>query len=280
MSSAFITLLESASKSNRSLACVGLDPDPAHMAVPDIREFNRGIVDATSDLVCAYKPNLAFYEAAGLGGLNALADTVSHIRDKAPGVMVIGDAKRGDIGSTSAKYAQAMFETWGFDAATVNPYTGGDSIEPFLDYRDKGVFVLCRSSNPGAGEFQGLALSDGEHTMPLYEQVAVRAASWNRNGNVGLVVGSTYPEELAAVRGRCPDMPILVPGVGRQGGDLESAVKLGVGRRGHLLVISSSRGVIYASSGGEDYVQAARTAAQKLRDDINLVLAREGRDWS
>ena len=189
-----------AARTNESLLCIGLDPDPELMpAGMGVLEFNRAIVDATSDLVCAYKPNLAFYEALGTEGLRALEKTVTYIPDAIP---VIGDAKRGDIGSTARAYARALFETLGFDAATVNPYLGYDSLEPFIEYRGKGVFILCRTSNAGSVDFQDLVLSGksagvegGER--PLFEVVALRAREWNAPGNVGLVVGATYPEESA-----------------------------------------------------------------------------------
>ena len=264
------------SEANRTLLCVGLDPDPASMAVPDAADFNRAIVDATADLVCAYKPNLAFYEALGSAGIVALERTVAHIRERAPDVVVIADAKRGDMASSSARYARALFETWGFDAATVNGYQGGEALEPFLDYEDKGVFVLCKTSNPGASEFQDIVLASGRR---LFEEVACRAAEWNTRGNVGLVVGATYPDDLATVRGICPAMPVLLPGVGAQGGDLEASVRAGVDADGRGLVVSSSRGVIYASREPADFATAARSAAVELRSRIAAVLEGIGKAW-
>ena len=268
--------LRHVSEANRTLLCVGLDPDPASMAVPDVADFNRAIVDATADLVCAYKPNLAFYEALGSAGIVALERTVAHIRERAPDVVVIADAKRGDMASSSARYARALFETWRFDAATVNGYQGGEALEPFLDYEDKGVFVLCKTSNPGASEFQDIVLASGRR---LFEEVACRAAEWNTRGNVGLVVGATYPDDLATVRGICPDMPVLLPGVGAQGGDLEASVKAGVDSDGRGLVVSSSRGVIYASREPADFATAARSAAVELRSRIAAVLEGIGKAW-
>ena len=237
----FVEKLAAASAANRSLVCVGLDPDPHLMAIPDVAAFNRAIVDATSDLVCAFKPNLPFYEALGRDGFDALEKTMAHIRDAAPDVVVVGDAKRGDIASTNAAYAKAMFEVWGFDAVTVNAYAGGESLTPFLEYADRGVIVWCRSSNPGAAEFQDVR-ANGKGGPPLYELVAQRAAGWNSRGNVGLVVGATYPREIAAVRALCPGMPLLVPGVGAQGGDLEGAVRCGLddGARRNLMIASSA----------------------------------------
>ena len=259
--------LRAASQSSRSLLCVGLDPDPALMPGLDVFDFNREIIDATSDLVCAYKPNLAFYEALGVEGLRALEKTLAHVPSHVP---VIGDCKRGDIGNTAAAYAKAMFEVFGFDAVTVNPYLGGDSIAPFVEYGDRGVFVLCKTSNPGSADLQDLECrtdAPADRARPLFEVVALRAREWNKSGNVGLVVGATHPDEIAAIRGLCPEMTLLVPGVGAQGGDLAAAVRHGVGTGESDLIISVSRQVIFASS-GEDFAQAAREAALKLRERI------------
>jgi len=236
------------------------------MPAVDVFQFNREIVDATSDLVCAYKPNLAFYEALGIEGLRALEKTIAYIPKSIP---IIGDAKRGDVGSTARAYARALFDTFGFDAATVNPYLGYDSIEPFIEYKEKGVFILCRTSNVGSVHFQALLLS--ETGVPLFEVVAHRAREWNTYGNIGLVVGATYPEELRRVRQLCPDIPLLIPGIGAQGGDLANAVRYGVDAQGQKAIISSSRQIIYASK-GKDFAMAARAAALKLRDEINLYL--------
>ena len=277
----FAQRLDDACAANRTLVCVGLDPDPSLMpaSVADTFDFTSAIVDATHDLVCAYKPNWAFYEALGLDGLRALEKTVRHIRDVAPNVVLIADAKRGDIGNTSAAYAHALFDVWGFDAATVNPYLGSDALEPFLDFQDKGVFILCRTSNPGAGDFQDLQVArGGAQPLPLYHQVALRAREWNVHGNVGLVLGATYPSELAQVRELCPDLPFLVPGIGSQAGDLEQSVRSGTDARGRRAIINSSRGVIYASK-GKDFAEAARSAAKSLRDSINGVLESQGLTW-
>ena len=262
----FFQKLNTAVKKNRSLLCVGLDPDPQRM--PDkvgIFEFNKAIIDATSDLVCAYKPQLAFYEALGDEGMDALKRTIKHIPDHIP---VIADAKRGDIGSTAKAYAKAIFSVLGFDATTVNPYLGFDSVEPFIEYQDKGIFVLCRTSNPGAADFQSLLCRFGKGYRPLFEIVAVKASQWNTNGNVGLVVGATYPDELKVIRQSHPDMTFLIPGIGAQGGDLSLAVRYGVNAQGTGIIINSSRQIIYASS-GKDFDAAARRAASTLRDDIN-----------
>jgi len=257
----FTDKLLNASRKNKSWLCIGLDPDPELMPGMDVLQFNRAIIEATCDLVCAYKPNLAFYEALGTEGTAILEKTIKHV----PGdIAVIGDAKRGDIGNTARVYAKALFSILGFDAATVNPYLGYDSIEPFISCRDKGVFILCRTSNKGAADFQDLR-TDG---LPLYEAVAKKAREWNIHGNIGLVVGATYPEELKRVRSMCPDMPLLIPGVGAQGGDLASAVGYGVDARGEKAIINVSRQILYASK-EKNFALAARNVAEKLRNQIN-----------
>ncbi|KAA0206472.1 orotidine-5'-phosphate decarboxylase [Candidatus Uhrbacteria bacterium] len=266
--------------------CVGLDPVleklpksvtiPTHLRSRDIDErtatiaaFNIAIVDMTKDLVCAYKPNAAFYEAYGAAGIEALAWTLYHIRHYAPDVPVIYDAKRADIGNTNAGYAKSAFDDLQADAITVHPYLGAEAMKPFLDRADKGVIVLCRTSNPGAGEFQDmLTTRDG----PLYVYVARQVArAWNTKGNCAVVVGATYPSELAEVRRIVGDMPILIPGIGAQGGDLEAAVKAGRDSQGRGMIINSSRGILYASS-GEDFAEAARRETQKLHDQITACL--------
>jgi orotidine-5'-phosphate decarboxylase len=273
--SAFVERLLTASREANSLVCIGLDVNPAAMPssvlqqLDPIVKFNKAIIDATADLVCAYKPNFAFYEALGSAGWDALVETVKYIPK---GKISIADAKRGDIGNTSAAYAKAIFEICGFDAVTVSPYLGQDALQPFLDYQDRGVIVLCKTSNPGSNEFQNLSVIVEEQgkkiERPMYQEVARRVSEWNANQNCGLVVGATYPAELAAVRAIAPDLPILMPGVGAQAGDLETAVKNGVNRHGELLMINSSRAIIYASS-GDDFAIAARRATIALRDAIN-----------
>jgi orotidine-5'-phosphate decarboxylase len=262
----FIEKMQKAALKNQSMLCIGLDPDPRRM--PDhlkVYEFNKAIVEATSDLVCAYKPNIAFYEAMGAEGMEALRQTLKAIPADIP---VIVDAKRGDIGNTSAAYARALFDVFGFDATTVNPYLGFDGIEPFIRYADKGVFILCRTSNPGAEDFQSLVCVFQHRTRPLFEVVADRANEWNTNGNIGLVVGATYPEELKLLRQQHPHMPFLIPGVGAQGGDVELTVKYGLSHQGERAIINSGRQIIYASK-GKDFAEAARKTAQNLRDEIN-----------
>ena len=268
------------SEQNRSLLCVGLDPDAARMPIGDVVAFNSAIVDATRDLVCAYKPNVGFYESRGSEGIKELEGTIAHIRDVAPSVIVLVDGKRGDIGSTNAAYAMAYFETWGADAATVNGYAGGADLQPFLAYEDKAVFVWCRSSNEGAAELQDLPVETDGLTMPFYQALARRAVEWGPRGSVGLVVGATYPKELAEVRAIAPDAPILLPGVGAQEGSLRASVEAGVDGAGRNLLVSSSRGVLYASSDPARFAEAARTAAERLWDDINAVLEDGGHPWS
>ncbi|MSP79314.1 MAG: orotidine-5'-phosphate decarboxylase [Dehalococcoidia bacterium] len=267
----FAEKLLAASKKNKSLLCVGLDPDPELMPLRDIAAFNTAIIEATSDLVCAYKPNMGFYEGFGPEGLEALRKTIQAIPSHIP---VIGDAKRGDIGNTAEFYAKAMFDVWNFDAVTVSPYLGRDAVEPFLAREDRGVFVLCRTSNPGARDFQDLLVTSqyDRTTMPLYERVAMECAAWNEHGNVGLVIGATYPDELKRVRDLCPDMPILIPGVGAQSGDLERVVRNGVTARGEYAIINASRGVTYASKDAKNFAAAAREQAMRLRDRMNLEL--------
>jgi orotidine-5'-phosphate decarboxylase len=257
---------------NNSLLCLGLDPDPQLMPQVGIFEFNKAIIDATSDIVCAYKPNLAFYEALGIKGLTSLQKTIKYIPGNIP---IIGDAKRSDIGHTARAYAKALFETFGFDAATVNPYLGYDSIEPFISYLDKAIFLLCRTSNPGALDFQAVSYWSGraeDEPQPLFKLVAQKAKEWNKNNNIGLVVGATYPQELKEIRQLCPEMTLLIPGIGAQGGDLNSAVCYGLDAKGEKAILSSSRQILYASR-GSDFAQAARRAAEELRRQINLLLS-------
>ena len=277
--SGFTERLEQAATAAKSLVCVGLDPDPARMPVSSVAEFNRAIVDATAGLVCAYKPNLAFYEALGLPGLEDLQKTIAHIRDAAPGVIIIGDAKRGDIGPSAQAYAKAMFQVWGFDAITINAWGGQDTVTPFIEDESKGVFVWCRGSNPGSADFQDAQIATDDGPMPLYRSMALSCREWDTKGNLGLVVGATVPEQLGEVRAACPDMPLLIPGVGVQGGDLEAAVRQGADSRGRAALINSSRGIIYASSGA-DFAQAAAREADKLRTNINEVLEADGKGWS
>ena len=249
------------------MLCVGLDPEPTKIpgvlsgSSDPILEFNRAIIDATKDLVCAFKPQIAFYAARGAE--ETLRRTIEYIREVAPKVCIILDSKRGDIGNTAEQYALEAFERYGADAVTVNPYLGFDSVEPFLRYADRGVFVLCRTSNPGSKEFQQLLVQKDGELVPLFEVVAEQVAgSWNCNQNAGLVVGATHPSDLKRVREIAPELPLLVPGIGAQGGSLEEVLQSGLAASGYGLVINASRGVLYASS-GEDFQQAARAAAEE-----------------
>lgn len=265
----FVEKLANASHRNNSLLCVGLDSDPALMPEDiGLFQFNKAIIDATSDLVCAYKPNIAFYEALGNEGQDALKRTRDYIPENIP---VIVDAKRGDIGNTARAYARALFEYFDFDATTASPYLGYDSLEPFIDYHDRGVFILCRTSNKGALDFQSLSIKTKNGMKMLFEIVAGKVDQWNRHGNLGLVVGATYPEELKSIRQAYPEMPLLIPGVGTQGGELDKVVKWGVDKKRERTVINSSRQILYASK-GKDFAEAARNAALKLRDEINGLL--------
>ena len=274
----FVTRLDQACDANQSLVCVGLDVDPARMPVDDTFAFNRAVIDATCDLICAYKPNLGFYEALGLPGLKALQLTVEHIRRASPHAIIIGDAKRGDIGSTAEVYARAMFQVWGFDAVTVNAWGGRDTLEPYLEYEERGIFIWCRGSNPGSADLQDLIVDTPQGKLPLYQHLAMAAQTWNSRGNVGLVMGATRPEQLGAVRQICPDLPLLIPGVGAQSGELEAIVPLGIDGRGRLAIINSSRAIIYASQ-GPDFAQAARREAAGLRDAANRILESVGKGW-
>ena len=271
----FIEKLRARWQQADSLVCVGLDPDPAKF--PDafvddedaLFSFCRDIVDATATYACAFKPQIAYF-AAHNGGEAALQRLVAHINGAHPDVPVILDAKRGDIGSTAAQYAVEAFERYGADAVTLNPYMGRDSADPFLQYNDRGCVFLCHTSNPGARDFQELTVPDGSGGgEPLYQRIArTIAGEWNADGNCALVVGATFPEELKVIRGIVGDMPLLIPGIGAQGGDIEAVVRNGRTADGTGLVINSSRGILYASSGA-GYAEAAADAARDLRDAIN-----------
>ena len=266
----FIEMLNNAWDSNNSLVCVGLDVDPekfpSHIKNQgkNVFSFNKAIVNATSALVCAYKPQIAYYSARGTE--DQLKMTIDYIHEHAPGIPVILDAKRGDIGNTSKMYAIEAFDRYGADAVTVNPFLGKDSLEPFLERKDRGVILLCKTSNPSATDIQDFSCSG----VKLYTHIARMAAeTWNYNNNISLVVGATYPEELAQIRTIIGDMPLLVPGIGAQGGDIESTVKAGRDSHGKGMMINSSRGIIYAGS-DRDFDEKAKDATIELRDKINL----------
>lgn len=271
----FRDLLE-AKWAEKKFLCVGLDTDferiPEAVRKESVREtivaFNRAIVDATKDIVCAYKPNSAFYEAHGDEGWKALRETIQYILDQAPDVPVILDAKRGDIGSTNAGYITSAFDHLNADAITVQPYPGKEALQPFLDRKEKGIIIWCRTSNHGGGEFQDLKVGH----EPLYKVVAEHVAKeWNGNGNCGLVVGATYPNELREVRAIAGDMPILIPGVGVQGGEIGKTVAAGKDPQGRGMIISVSRALIFASDKA-DFAEAARAKAEELYREIREAL--------
>ena len=277
----FLELLNERWK-KKNFVCVGLDSQ--YDRIPEIVrknvsvkkaiwEFNKEIIDATHDLVCAYKPNIAFYEAQGKEGLEALIKTTEYIHRKYPNIPVILDAKRADIGNTNRGYIEASFNIIGVDAITVHPFLGQEAVQPFLDQKDKGIIVLCRTSNPGAGEFQDLIVDYPPlGKVPLYQIVAYQVANeWNVNGNCGLVVGATYPKELAQVRKIAPNLPILIPGIGKQGGDIEKTVIAGRSDQNSGIIINSSRGIIFASE-GKDFAKAARKETEKLSNEIKEYL--------
>jgi orotidine-5'-phosphate decarboxylase len=267
----FIDKLSAAWSRNDSLLCVGLDPDVARFPAqfqqhPErIVQFCKAIIDASADLACAFKPQIAYF--AALGAEAQLETICRYLRDTYPHIPLILDAKRGDIGATARQYAREAFDRYGADAVTVNPYMGFDSVEPYMEWADRGVIVLCRTSNPGGSDLQFLDVG-GE---PLYQHVArLVAEKWNRNGQCALVVGATFPEELAQVRKIVGDMPLLVPGVGAQGGDVEATVRAGRTAAGAGMMINSSRAILYATpQGDEDFAAAARRVALETRDAIN-----------
>lgn len=265
----FIEQLNAATARHNSLLCIGLDPDISHFPESVMREewpifaFNRAIIEMTHDLVCAYKPQIAFYAAQSAE--DQLEMTIDFIKEHYPHIPVILDAKRGDVGSTAKQYAIEAFDRYNADAVTVNPYLGLDSIEPFLDYAHKGVIILCHTSNKGAKEIQELHVND----IFLYEKIAQLAAKqWNYNHNIALVIGGTYPQALSKIRALIGDMPLLVPGVGAQGAAIEPIVTHGKTEDGKGLIISASRSILYASH-HHDFAKASRAVALQLRDEIN-----------
>jgi orotidine-5'-phosphate decarboxylase len=272
VSKTFAERLAHAQRTSGSLVCVGLDPDTAKLPKDlgaeslTLYAFNRRVVDATFDIAAAYKPQIAFYSA--IGAEEQLALSIRYIRERAPAALVILDAKRGDIGNTAEAYAREAFERYAADAVTVNPYMGADSVRPFLARKDRGTLLLCRTSNPGAKDFQDLTC-DG---LPLYRHVAQHAAShWNEHGNLMLVVGATVPREMAELRAAHPEVPFLVPGIGAQGGDLTATLAAGLDARGAGLLISASRSIIYAGGGAASSIRAA---AEEMHAEINFLRAR------
>ena len=268
----FRTKYEAAAERNRSLLCVGLDPDPERIPPGvDVVHFLRAIIEATSDLVCCYKPNAPFYEALGVDGAATLRAVIEAVPDEIP---VLLDAKRNDIGNTARFYARAVFQVLGADAVVVNPYLGEDAMEPFFAYEDRHSFVLCRTSNPSAADLQDLPV--GDDGRPLYEHVALLANRWNRRGNVGLVVGATYPAEARRIRELCPQLLMLLPGIGAQEGELTAAVRAAVDASGGGIIVNASRAVLYAGAGGDAgaHAAAAREAAAALRAAIDAARGR------
>jgi len=283
ISTSFHARLDAAWSHTDSMLCVGLDPEPSKLpeglgrTAEGIVDFFRSIIAATADLACAYKPQIAHFSA--IGAESALVDSIAAVRELAPHAVVILDAKRGDIGSTAAMYAREAFDRYGADAVTLNPYLGGESLEPFLQREGRGTVVLCRTSNPGAGEIQ-----DWPESNPLYAHVArLAVARWNPHGNLMLVAGATRPAELRQIRELAPDIPLLVPGLGAQGGDLEAAVEAGLDRRGRGLVVNSSRSILYAGR-GPDFAAMARSEAERMRNALRAaattVMADRGRAQS
>lgn len=268
----FLSKLDAAIEANNTLFCVGLDPnidklpDSVKAAEKPFFEFNKAIIDEVAGHVCAFKPNSAFYEARGAAGIEELKQTCDYIRDNYPNIPIILDFKRGDIGNTNDHYTAFAFDYLQVDAITVQPYQGKKAIQPFLDRSDKGIIVLCRTSNEGSGEFQDMVVDGGK----LYTHVAKHVRDeWNENGNCLLVVGATYPEELAEIRSAVgPDIIFLVPGVGAQGGDVEATLNAGLNKSGKGLVINASRSIIYADS-SEAFAVTAGQKAKEVKDEIN-----------
>ncbi|GAC1601659.1 MAG: orotidine-5'-phosphate decarboxylase [Ramlibacter sp.] len=265
----FLERLGSAGRRNGSMLCIGLDPEPTRFPgalkgdARRIYDFCARIVDATADVAIAFKPQIAYFAAHGAE--NQLERLMEHMRRNAPGVPVILDAKRGDIGSTAQQYAIEVFERYGADAVTLSPFMGFDSVQPYLKFHDKGAFLLCRTSNPGGDDLQNQRLASVEGQPLLYEHVAKLAqGAWNLNGQLGLVVGATYPADIARVRQVAPTLPLLIPGVGAQGGDAVATVQAGW-RSDAPIVVNSSRAILYASDGA-DFAQAARREAMRTRD--------------
>lgn len=270
----FLKKLEKIVEKNNSLVCVGLDSDlekiPKHLLTckDPVFTFNKTIIDATYDLVCAYKPNIAFYEAQGIKGLRSLGKTIDYLQKKYSEIPVILDAKRGDVGHTNLAYIKLIFDYLNVDAVTLHPYLGKESLLPFLNLKNKFFFILCRTSNPGAGELQDLKVKEKK----LYQYLAEKVVKdWNFNHNCGLVVGATYAEELRIVREIVGDMTLLIPGIGKQGGEVKKTVEAGKNSQGSGMIINSSRGIIFASD-RKDFAQTARKKTKELKNNINQFL--------
>lgn len=270
MMNSFFQRVRFARERNKSVLCVGLDPDVTKMPREIIKsdeplyDFIAPIIDGTHDLVCCYKPNIAFYEAYGPRGIEQLIKVIEHIRGLDHDIPIILDAKRGDIGNTAKAYAHTIFDYFRADAVTVNPYMGGDTLQPFLDYVTRGIIVLCLTSNTGYSDFETLE-TDGE---PLYIKVAKKAVEWNKCENIALVIGATHPCEAARVREAAPEVPFLMPGIGAQGGDPTEIMRIGFTKSGYPPIVNSSRSILYAGS-EDDYAEMSRKAAITTRDKLN-----------
>ena len=269
-------MLDAAAAKMNSRVCVGLDPTPDRVPISDIGAFNRSIVDATKDLASAFKLQFAYYEAMGVKGMIILEKTIQYIRKVAPDHVIIGDGKRGDILMTATAYATAMFEVWDVDIATIYAYQGSDTVEPFLQYPGRGVYIVCRTTNPSSRDIQDLVIDGTDGKAQVFDRVADLADRWAGTENVGLVVGATFPDDLRSLRSRHPKPHFLIPGVGAQGGEAEESARAAANDQGGGFVINSSRGIIYASRNPEDFDFEAGKAAQLLRDQINNALKPNG----
>ena len=269
-------MLDAAAAKMNSRVCVGLDPTPDRVPISDIGAFNRSIVDATKDLASAFKLQFAYYEAMGVKGMIILEKTIQYIRKVAPNHVIIGDGKRGDILMTATAYATAMFEVWDVDIATIYAYQGSDTVEPFLQYPGRGVYIVCRTTNPSSRDIQDLIVDGTDGKTQVFDRVADLADRWGGTENVGLVVGATFPDDLRTLRSRHPNPHFLIPGVGAQGGEAEETARAGANEQGGGFVINSSRGIIYASRNPEDFDYEAGRAAELLRNQINDALKPDG----
>ena len=269
-------MLDAAAAKMNSRVCVGLDPTPDRVPISDIGAFNRSIVDATKDVASAFKLQFAYYEAMGVKGMIILEKTIQYIRKVAPDHVIIGDGKRGDILMTATAYATAMFEVWDVDIATIYAYQGSDTVEPFLQYPGRGVYIVCRTTNPSSRDIQDLIVDGTDGKTQVFDRVADLADRWGGTENVGLVVGATFPDDLRTLRSRHPNPHFLIPGVGAQGGEAEETARAGANEQGGGFVINSSRGIIYASRNPEDFDYEAGRAAELLRDQINDALKPDG----
>ena len=267
--------LDAAAAKTNSFVCVGLDPSIERAPINDIAAFNRAIIDATKDAVSAFKPQFAYYEAMGIKGFKILENTIRHIRDVAPNHIIIGDGKRGDISTTAIAYARAMYEIWDVDIATIYAYQGSDSVEPFLNHPGRGVYIVCRTSNPSSRDIQDLIVDDANGQARVFDRMADMADRWAKTQNVGIVAGATFPDDLHTLRIRHPELHFLIPGVGAQGGEVEQTTKAGMNEQGRGFLVNSSRGIIYASNDPLHFEREAQRAAELLRDQINDALKSE-----